>query len=573
MKTFYTSLIFILSFFINQNSIAQCSEIYIYRTNGFQSKRAVDLFYDGNKLATVNAGERYKATVCSLEGLELVVRTSDKDMVPSKIDFKPKSGKNYYLKVSCAVGVEIASIKLQHETKGKKDVNNGSKFIKPFKVFSIQNNAVAQNNNTSSSNNVTNTDKVFNGTHIVDNFKFEIIDLTKAGENLTINYKITNLAPDDRRLESCPNMMYFYDDLGNLKIAERSCLSNSCFTHPSYQKSKNVLPKYSCYSNMSSNAILPSGIPLNGQIIIHNINSRATKFIRGTVWFKSEVDFKIDYFNIEFPKVIDPNNPNKRNFGKQSIELTDAVKDSTATYIAFNHLNDNVEPYTSKIKSGIAYDDKGNQYAINAMSFVTKDKRVNYKRYGNWSYVTNPNSETKTFAIIDKISSSATQIRRITLEFDGFSLSWENINIKGAVPIKEKPDSNYILYSDFEKKVRTNQNVLGTKVILKNIYFSTGSAEILTSSHAQLNQLADLLNLNKNLKVEVSGHTDSVGDDISNMLLSQKRADALKYYLMGKSVAPNKIISIGKGENEPIDSNETVDGRQENRRVEILVVK
>jgi outer membrane protein OmpA-like peptidoglycan-associated protein len=85
--------------------------------------------------------------------------------------------------------------------------------------------------------------------------------------------------------------------------------------------------------------------------------------------------------------------------------------------------------------------------------------------------------------------------------------------------------------------------------------------------------LGELLKLNSSLKVEVSGHTDNVGDDLSNMLLSQKRADAIKYYLIKKSIQPNKIISTGKGEKEPIRENTTGVGRQENRRVEIMVVE
>ncbi len=150
---------------------------------------------------------------------------------------------------------------------------------------------------------------------------------------------------------------------------------------------------------------------------------------------------------------------------------------------------------------------------------------------------------------------------------------WENIHIKGDAVQENQPKQKYIQYTEFEEKIRKNQNVIGTKVILKKIYFSSGSDVILKESFAQLNQLGELLKLNSRLKVEVSGHTDNVGDDLSNMLLSQKRADAIKYYLIKKSIQPNKIISIGKGEKEPIRENTTGVGRQENRRVEIMVVE
>lgn len=574
MKTLYATLFFLTALTFNQLSQAQCSEIYFYRTNGFQSKRAVTLYHNGKELATINAGERYKATVCNTNALEFVVRTSEKDMVPSKVDIKPQNNTNYYLKVSCAAGVEIASIKVQELAKGKKDVNNGNKFLSELKTISIGESAVVQGGGASQTSFQANGGgQTFEPVQVIDNFKFEIAEMVKAGEMLTISYKITNLAAEDRRLETCANMIYFYDDLGNLSFAQKVCLANSCSNPPSWMKTLSVSSKYACHSKVNSNTIMPSGIPLNGQITVQDINKRASKFVRGTVWFKSEVAYKIDYFNVEFPKVIDANNPNKRNFGSQSIELVEAARDSTSTYVRFKHTNLGAEPYSSKIKTGQVYDDQGNQHTLDGMSLISKDKRVNYRPYfKGWDLVVNPNSTSEMYAILDKIPPAASEIRRITLSFEGFSLSWENIPIVGGGDGKQ-PGPEYMPYTDFEKKVRGNENVLGTKVILKKIYFSTGSDVILKNSHGQLDQLGDLLKLNSSLKVEVSGHTDDVGDDLSNMLLSQKRADAIKYYLIGKSVLPNRIISIGKGENEPIRENTNAAGRQENRRVELTVVE
>ncbi len=573
MKAFQTSALFLLFIIIGQFTQAQCSEIYFYRTNGFQSKRDVLLYQNGTQLAVVKAGERFKTTVCAADPLEFVVRTSENDMVPSKVNFTPEANKNYYLKVNCAVGVEIASIKIQEIAKGKKDVNNGNKFTSPIKSISVEGTATASNNGPLTSNLATdNATKSFEKIQIIDNFKFEVTDIIKAGEMLTMEYKITNLAADDRKLETCANLIYFYDDLGNLSFAQEVCLANSCSPMPSWIKTPQVPEKYSCHSSVKSSTIMPSGIPLNGKIVVKGINKRATQFVRGTVWFNSEVSYKVNYANIEFPKVIDANNINKRNFGDQSIELMEAYKDSSGTYIRFKHSNVGVEPYTSNIKTGELYDDLGNKHALDAMSFISKDKRINYNRYRkDWNLTINPNSTADMFAIVDKIPSTASQIRRITLTFDGFTLSWDNIDIKGSGGKQLGPE--YIQYNDFEKKVRSNQNVLGTKVILKNIHFSSGSDVILKNSYAQLDQLADLLNLNNGLKVEVSGHTDNVGDDLSNMVLSQKRADAIKYYLIGKAVPPTTVNSIGKGENEPISDNNTDIGKQENRRVEIQVVK
>ena len=571
MKTIYLSVFFLLLLIPDQWVHGQCSEIYFYRTNGFQSKREIFLYQDGNQLATINAGERYKATICSQKDLEFVVRTSENDMVPSKVNFTPQIGKNYYLKVNCAVGVEIASIKLQESSKGEKDVANGNKFTSPVKSITIEGAENGQSTMVATSNRTTASNATFEKVQVIDNFKFEIGDIIKAGEMLTLEYKITNLAADDRRLETCANVIYFYDDLGNVNFAHEVCLANSCSKAPNWIKTLQVPEKYGCHSSVKSSTMMPSGIPLNGKIVVQGVNKRATKFVRGTVWFNSETSYKINYSNIEFPELVDANNSNKRNFGDQSIELLNASKEEKGTFVHFRHANQGQEAYTSKIVSGELYDDLGNKHILNALSIGSKDQRSDFNRYRGWSLVINPKSTTDFHAIVDNIPNTASQIRRITLTFDGFTLSWDNIDIQGSN--SDEPGPGYLKYADFEQKVKNNQNVLGTKVILKNIHFSTGSDVILQDSYAQLNQLADLLGLNQNLKVEISGHTDSVGDDLSNMVLSQKRADAIKYYLIGKAVPPNRVFSIGKGENEPIGDNETEIGKQKNRRVEIQVVQ
>jgi outer membrane protein OmpA-like peptidoglycan-associated protein len=72
--------------------------------------------------------------------------------------------------------------------------------------------------------------------------------------------------------------------------------------------------------------------------------------------------------------------------------------------------------------------------------------------------------------------------------------------------------------------------------------------------------------------IEVIGHTDDVGDDDYNMKLSQQRAEAMRDYLVGTGLDPNKIVTVGAGETRPIASNKTPEGRAENRRVEVLVL-
>ncbi len=106
----------------------------------------------------------------------------------------------------------------------------------------------------------------------------------------------------------------------------------------------------------------------------------------------------------------------------------------------------------------------------------------------------------------------------------------------------------------------------------QNLEFETGKAIIRTTSYESLNRLADLLVSKPAYKLKISGHTDNVGNDASNMTLSKNRANAVKKYLQDKGVKADNLLPEWFGETKPIDSNDTPAGRQRNRRVEMKVV-
>ena len=97
--------------------------------------------------------------------------------------------------------------------------------------------------------------------------------------------------------------------------------------------------------------------------------------------------------------------------------------------------------------------------------------------------------------------------------------------------------------------------------------FQTGKAVILQSSFNSLNQVAKFLKDNAQFNLEVIGHTDSQGSETYNLKLSKDRANAVKKYLEGQGVQGTRIIADGKGESEPIATNDTAEGRAKNRRV------
>jgi len=110
--------------------------------------------------------------------------------------------------------------------------------------------------------------------------------------------------------------------------------------------------------------------------------------------------------------------------------------------------------------------------------------------------------------------------------------------------------------------------------VLRNMYFDTNSDKISPQSEASLQKLYNFLKQNEKLKIEISGHTDNVGDPSKNRLLSENRAKSVATYLLGKGIAADRLSSIGYGDTRPIASNDDEeDGRALNRRIEIRILE
>jgi OmpA-OmpF porin, OOP family len=110
-------------------------------------------------------------------------------------------------------------------------------------------------------------------------------------------------------------------------------------------------------------------------------------------------------------------------------------------------------------------------------------------------------------------------------------------------------------------------------VVLKGVTFLPGSATLTADAKTVLDNAALSLSGDKSLKVELGGYTDSQGKDAANLALSQKRAESARKYLIGKGIEAERLTAKGYGEASPIADNNTVEGRAENRRVELKVVK
>ena len=112
----------------------------------------------------------------------------------------------------------------------------------------------------------------------------------------------------------------------------------------------------------------------------------------------------------------------------------------------------------------------------------------------------------------------------------------------------------------------------GLVLTLGDVLFATGRADLKGGATGNLNKLVAFLNEYPNRNVEIEGHTDDVGSDESNQSLSERRAESVKSYLVGQGIGSQRVTASGKGEAYPLVSNTSDGGRQQNRRVEVIIL-
>jgi OOP family OmpA-OmpF porin len=108
---------------------------------------------------------------------------------------------------------------------------------------------------------------------------------------------------------------------------------------------------------------------------------------------------------------------------------------------------------------------------------------------------------------------------------------------------------------------------------LHNVFYDIGKATLRPDSYKELDELYDFMSHQKNLVIEVGGYTDNVGTDADNLKLSQARAESVRNYLLKKGIGAERIQAKGYGSADPVASNDTPDGKQQNRRTEIHILK
>ncbi|HNR75052.1 MAG TPA: OmpA family protein, partial [Cyclobacteriaceae bacterium] len=170
------------------------------------------------------------------------------------------------------------------------------------------------------------------------------------------------------------------------------------------------------------------------------------------------------------------------------------------------------------------------------------------------------------------ISDPATGSYRITLpdgkhygiraEAKGFLSVNENMEL---APITE--------YTEVKRDLYLMPIEEGESILLNNVFFEQGKPILKPQSFPELDRLAQILDENPTIKIEIQGHTDNVGNKQALQQLSENRVMAVREYLIKKGIKKDRITGKGFGPNKPIAPNDTEENRQRNRRVEFQIVK
>jgi outer membrane protein OmpA-like peptidoglycan-associated protein len=156
----------------------------------------------------------------------------------------------------------------------------------------------------------------------------------------------------------------------------------------------------------------------------------------------------------------------------------------------------------------------------------------------------------------------------LSFEADGYLFQSENVNVP------KKPE-----YSELVKDIVLEKVKAGAKIVLNNIFFDSNKAILRKESNLEIEKVIKLMQDYPEVKIEVSGHTDSKGNDAANLTLSQLRSQAVVAALVKKGVSAKRLVAKGYGESQPIAPNllptgkPDLKGMQQNRRVELKIIE
>jgi outer membrane protein OmpA-like peptidoglycan-associated protein len=135
----------------------------------------------------------------------------------------------------------------------------------------------------------------------------------------------------------------------------------------------------------------------------------------------------------------------------------------------------------------------------------------------------------------------------------------------------EKAELRTQLLKQFNLILQTRDTARGLIVNMSDVLFDTGKFSLRPAAREKLAKVAGLVAGHPGLRLDVEGHTDSIGSDDYNQQLSEHRGESVREYLTGQGMAASSVTSKGFGKTQPVASNDTASGRQQNRRVELVI--
>jgi outer membrane protein OmpA-like peptidoglycan-associated protein len=149
-----------------------------------------------------------------------------------------------------------------------------------------------------------------------------------------------------------------------------------------------------------------------------------------------------------------------------------------------------------------------------------------------------------------------------------------NVNKPGYLFYSENfaLEGEHTVVKPYIKLINMSPIKVGEKMELTNVFYEIDSWELKKESTLELNTLSSLISDNKDITIEIGGHTDSTGSSEYNMILSEKRALSVVNYLISKGISPDRLKYKGYGDTLPVSDNTTVEGRRQNRRTEAKII-
>ena len=235
--------------------------------------------------------------------------------------------------------------------------------------------------------------------------------------------------------------------------------------------------------------------------------------------------------------------------GKTAIFSTDKLNGYGGQDLYSFELYKDARPIPTTYMKGIVYDEKTNQRLAAEFRIIDLE---------NENEIVSAFADPITGSFL--ISLPANKNYALNVAMDGYLFYSENIELLSGSP--EKP---------FLKNVPMKKLMVGETVVLKNVFFETNKYNLKEESRVELIKLRDFLANNPSVAIEISGHTDNIGNDADNLLLSERRAEAIYNFLIENGVEASRISYKGFGESQPIDTNNTEEGRANNRRSEFKI--